>query len=280
MYVGLTRARDYLVFPSREKPPIWLNRVCNNGQEEQPALNTNSNESYWEWEGKTLMMTTEVMYFPNDFQHTLLQEAASLQLTERHGRAAFPPMDANMTEDTTLGNNIEVVSQVSVFSPFSLPEVPERQQVAAAIKQLLLAQWQFQSASHAAEIAEQICNRFELQDLVDSTVLLEKSQHFMSWVETQFEPSKVSICYPVKRSLESGQLFESSIDIHLETPAGSAMISLAKFIGDSKGRMRYLRSQDDSLRLTKQALQGNSGQQSVGVWVFFVLYGEALELKV
>lgn len=280
MYVGLTRARDYLVFPSREKPPIWLNRVCNNGQEEQPALDANSNESYWEWAGKTLMMTTEVMYFPNDFQHTLLQEDASLQLTERQGRAAYPPMDANVTEDPTLGNNIELVNQVSVFSPFSLPEVPERQHVAAATKQLLLAQWQFQSASHAAEIAEQICNRFELHDLVESTILLEKSQHFKSWVETQFEPSKVSICYPLKRSLESGQLFKGSIDIHLETAVGSAMISLAKFIGDSKGRMRYLRSQGASLRLTKKALQGNRGRQSVGVWVFFVLYGEAFELKV
>ena len=38
LYVGVTRARDYLVFPSRAVPTKWLNRVFFQGDDSIPTL--------------------------------------------------------------------------------------------------------------------------------------------------------------------------------------------------------------------------------------------------
>ena len=69
MYVGVTRARDYLVFPTRKKPTSWLNRVWHEGDEKVPALDENSGETQWEW-GDILYKETWVQAFPKDFTHT------------------------------------------------------------------------------------------------------------------------------------------------------------------------------------------------------------------
>ncbi|MCF8281430.1 MAG: UvrD-helicase domain-containing protein, partial [Bacteroidales bacterium] len=277
MYVGLTRARDYLVFPTREKQPIWLNRVCHNGQEEQPALDGNSNESYWEWEGKTLLMSTEVAYFPNDFGHSVLHEAIWHQLAERKGRVDFPVLLANHGDISTLGNKFEIASQDSCFSPFSLPEVPERQRVATAFQQFLMAQNQLKSGVKQAGIAEQLCSQYTLEALVEPTDFLEKSAHFNKWLGTQFEPMKVLACFPVRQMVD-GRLFESNIDILLETRAGNVMVFLSKFVGDGKNRQKYLKGLAPSLHLAKQILQKKTGKQSVEAWIVFVIYGEAMHL--
>ena len=49
MYVGLTRARDYLVFPTVNRPVKWLNRVWHDGNEDYPVLDPTSPETPWEW---------------------------------------------------------------------------------------------------------------------------------------------------------------------------------------------------------------------------------------
>jgi ATP-dependent helicase/nuclease subunit A len=45
MYVGMTRARDYLVLPTRNAAPVWLNRICNEGREDVKTLDEHTNET-------------------------------------------------------------------------------------------------------------------------------------------------------------------------------------------------------------------------------------------
>ncbi len=278
MYVGLTRARDYLVFPTREKQPIWLNRVCNNGQEEQPALDANSSETYWDWEGKTLMISTEVSHFPNDFPHATLQDAAWNQISERSGRGEFPVLTA-ISESDSNGNQLTVLGQVNCFSAFSLPEVPERQRVAAVFKDFLVATSQGSAQRREAEVSEQLIARFEVQDLVEPADFLVKSQAFDGWLKSQFQYSQIAACFPVRKFFE-GKLFEANIDLLLETADRLVVLKLSKFVGDGKNRQRNLKNLAQEMRLEKQILQEQFGKQLVDFWVVFVLYGEAYELGI
>ncbi len=277
MYVGLTRARDYLVFPTREKQPIWLNRVCNNGQEEMPSLDANSVESFWEWEGKNLMIKTETVYFSNDFQHSLLKEGEWSQLKERHGRADFPLLIASLADDPKMANDFKFEQKPQIFSPFSLPEVPERQQVAAAFYQVLLAKTQTASTAHFEEIAEQLHFRYSLQSLVEPSDFLEKSTAFDAWMMTQFAPTNLQVCFPVRKYLVD-RLFESKIDLVLEAKAGVVMLVLSKFVGDGKNRLKYLRNLAQDLGMSRRILQSHFDKQQVSVFVIFVLSGEVFEL--
>ncbi|MBK9016560.1 MAG: UvrD-helicase domain-containing protein [Saprospiraceae bacterium] len=278
MYVGLTRARDYLVFPTREKQPIWLNRVCNNGQEEQPALDANSNETYWDWEGKTLMISTEVSHFPNDFPHATLQEATWNQISERSGRREFPVLTA-ISEADSNGNQLTVLSQVNCFSAFSLPEVPERQRVAAAFKDFLVATSQGSAQWKEAEISEQLITRLEVQDLVEPADFLEKSKAFNVWLKSHFQILQISACFPVRKFFD-GKLFEANIDLLLETADRLVVLKLSKFVGDGKNRQRSLKNLVQEMRFEKQILKEQFGKQLVDFWVVFVLYGEAYELGI
>ncbi|MBI1223625.1 MAG: AAA family ATPase [Bacteroidetes bacterium] len=278
MYVGLTRARDYLVFPTREKQPIWLNRVCNNGQEEQPSLDANSDESYWEWNGKNLPKTTEVTYFPNDFQRSLLEEIAYSQLSERHGRDNFSPLVANVVDDVNFSSNIIIDGTNSIFSPFQISEIPERQQVATAFQQFLLTSFQNRPDTEFKSLAEGICNRYEIHDLIDSSIFIDKSALLKTWINAQFSPLKTLPSYPVQTFL-NGRLFENNIDVLLETKDGPVMMVLSKFVGDSKNRQRHLKNNGPILDATRRVLQEHFKIQHVKVVVVFVLFGEVYDFS-
>ena len=129
-----------------------------------------------------------------------------------------------------------------------------------------------------SDIAEQLCSRFELRDLVEPTDFLEKAKDFEDWVRARFGPLQVSTCAPV-RKMSEGRLFEDRIDILLETKEGSVVLLLSKFIGDGKNRQKHLKVLAPTLQATKRILQERNGKQLVKVGVVFVLYGAAHELE-
>ncbi|MCU0347671.1 MAG: UvrD-helicase domain-containing protein [Saprospiraceae bacterium] len=274
MYVGLTRARDYLVFPTREKQPIWLNRVCYNGQEEQPSLDANSNECFWEWEGKVMLKTTEVVYFPNDFPHSTIAEAAVTQLAARQGRGDFQPLIAEPSDDT---GSFQLKQQASCFAPFDLPEVPERQGVAKAFQAYLLALNNGLPPASQQLQAEQLLARFDAAELVKCDTFLEKAGLFQQWVSNSFKAKRAFTCFPWVAG-GTGQVHKGELDLLLETEAGVVILQFTKFVGEHKLRQRKLKSESTALLPAKQVLKSHFGKQSVQVWVVFLLYGEAYEV--
>ena len=59
LYVGMTRARDHLIFPSREVPTRWLNRIWHKGDEDAPTLDKDHFETPWERNGIWINKKTE-----------------------------------------------------------------------------------------------------------------------------------------------------------------------------------------------------------------------------
>lgn len=67
LYVGLTRARDYLVFPTTQKGTKWLNRVFNQGDESIPTLDPHSDETPFYHAGMPIYCATEMLFKPREF---------------------------------------------------------------------------------------------------------------------------------------------------------------------------------------------------------------------
>ena|GEM_PF-243325 len=67
LYVGLTRARDYLVFPTTVKGTRWLNRVFNHGDETIPTLDPDSDDTPFYHAGQPIHIDTELRIMPKDF---------------------------------------------------------------------------------------------------------------------------------------------------------------------------------------------------------------------
>ena len=67
LYVGLTRARDHLIFPSNNRGTAWLNRVFNQGDESIPTLDPDSSETPFIWNGRVVRCQNEPLFRPRDF---------------------------------------------------------------------------------------------------------------------------------------------------------------------------------------------------------------------
>ncbi len=87
LYVGLTRARDYLVLPSNANGTPWLNRAYSHGDESIPTLDPDSPETPFVWNGHQLSCALEVRYQPRDFAEAALAETAVLFHPPAAGRS-------------------------------------------------------------------------------------------------------------------------------------------------------------------------------------------------
>ena len=90
LYVGLTRARDYVVLPSMAKKPTkWLNRVFHKGEELSPVLDTNNPDLPWLWNGHENLIKTHLFNYERILPINEIDEQAIDYLTSRRGEKNF-----------------------------------------------------------------------------------------------------------------------------------------------------------------------------------------------
>jgi ATP-dependent exoDNAse (exonuclease V) beta subunit len=89
LYVGITRPRDYLVFPTTVKSTKWLNRVFNEGNEETPTLDPDTTETPFYHNNKALHCETEITYKPREWGEITAEETITrLSRESQKGRRA------------------------------------------------------------------------------------------------------------------------------------------------------------------------------------------------
>lgn len=94
LYVGITRARDYLVFPSREKRPTrWLNRVFHQGEEQIPALDAAQETPTFLWKDRAIPVLTTI-------RHMSTEEEALEEAPEKEQTAASWPLPRGPVKHT------------------------------------------------------------------------------------------------------------------------------------------------------------------------------------
>lgn len=278
LYVGLTRARDYLVLSTREKQPIWINRVLNNGQEEMPALDASSNESLWEWNGSPLIIDTTETYFPLDFPHSQAEELEWQQLEPRFGRQNFEPNSADGKSMTTFSSEPKLTKLDHAFSPLDLPELPERRQVAMALRSLILSFLSNGIRDLSLDLLQTRLKGFAIDDLIAPAMIQEKAILFLTWLEKHFPFQRAFVSFPLSFSIARKRQSEV-LDILLETTDGLIVVELSKTIGDERARIRHFKGQSDRARLVKKLLSGAHPTANVKLISLSLLYGEVFELE-
>jgi ATP-dependent helicase/nuclease subunit A len=280
LYVGITRARDYLVFPSREKPTIWLNRVFHQGKEDTPALDANSSESFFEWDGNYLDMTAEVAYFPNDIPHTELPVEEVVFLKERNGKTVNPAYTLDPAhENQNHRFAVQILREESYAAPLQLPEVIERQLVGKAMKSVFMADRSYFDEINRAALAGGLLKRYEVEEFAEEESLATQSEAFWKWIHENLKPDKIYRNYPVRMHFQ-GRLFENKIDLMLETPEGLVLIFYSAFTGDTKARQKKVREMGAFLWYCRQSLQGIKNAVQVRTMVNFVLFGSLVSVTV
>ncbi|MFN7118474.1 MAG: 3'-5' exonuclease [Saprospiraceae bacterium] len=280
LYVGLTRARDYLVIPTTPKPTKWLNRVWHNGNEDYPTLDADSYESPWTWNNKILAKQTELFPYPKDFPQAEIPEGDIHYLEARFGRKHYTPYHIN-PENEGLNHDFQVFtgSLTNYTAPLSMSDDADAYQVAKMLKAGLVGFQADYPADDQVKMLEAFIQRYQLEE---SLKINDLHQHITSWMHylvNNFSIKKIHRKYPV-RYFENGRLFERLIDFLLETDRGYVIIQSSGFSGDVNKLRNKALELGNFFYFSKCAVEEIFKTNHVRTIAHFVLHGAMLEVEI
>ena len=280
LYVGVTRARDYLVFPTRSRPAQWLNRVWHKGQSDVPTLDHHSDETPWDWEGRFLDKTTEHFVFDKDFGTSELPNNVIPFLEPRLGRKRFSTawidLERERLEDRP---PIVPIRPYQYATPLEIQSSESQYEVAKALKAFLIADQKQLNPTERISILQGILDRFQLDFPEFQETWAQRSVDFQQMAEKQFGvPTTLWRKYPIKYEL-GGRQFETIIDFVSQTDKGAWIIQNSGFTGDRKQLSRKMNELSDWFFLVQKALADIHGWKEIRLGLNFVLHGQLVEIR-
>lgn len=280
LYVGLTRARDYLIFPTTPKPTKWLNRVWHEGNEDYPTLDHQSYETPWMWQDKVLTKQTEVFPYPKDFPQVEIAERDILFIEPRAGKRthlayAIDPDHEYFDQEMQAKSG----SVLSYTSPIPLAEDADRYQVAKMIKACVTGFHRDYPQQEQAEMVEAFIRRYQLDEMLKTSDLYQQIQAFFKKLDELFTIKKMHRKYPI-RYFHHGRLFERVLDFVIETNQGLIIIQNSGFQGETKNLYKKAQDLGSFFYLSKLAMEEIFKVANVRTFAHFVLHGTLLEVEI
>lgn len=280
LYVGFTRARDYLIFPTSQNRTKWLNRVWHKGKEDYSTLDQDSYESPWTWNNKVLTKQTEIFSYPKDFPKADIPEGEIHYLEARFGRQSFTTYHIDL-ENEGLSSQIYVTTSnvVQYASPLPLADDADAYQVAKMLKAGLVAFHADYSTEEQVNMLNNFIKRYDIESALKINDLHRNVSAWMAYLEMNFGIKKIYRKYPV-RYFEKGRLFERLIDFLLETDRGYIIIQSSGFSGDINKLRNKALELGNFFYFSKCAVEEIFKTHQVRTLAHFVLHGTMVEMEV
>lgn len=280
LYVGLTRARDYLIFADApHKPATWLNRVWHEGKEDYPTLDASTSDLPWEWKGQYLHAQTTVFPYPRDFTHSDPEDAAIMLLEPASGKLEHLSyaIDVNKKDAIALAS-AKTKPAMTYAERLQAPENGDVYALAKAAKAFLYADQTDYDAALRAQMAAVLLSRFEVEIESGASALTALSQQWQTHLAQHFAPKNMHRKFPV-RYFHERRLFATVIDLVIETDAGIVLIQNSGFGGEAKQLDRKATDLAPWLHLSKKAVQALFKVARVRTFVHFVLHSTLIEVE-
>ena len=280
LYVGITRARDYLIFPSRDKPMRWLNRVWQEGNEDFPTLDPESNDTPWYWENKVVPIRSDVFYFDNDFQKKETPLKPITYIEPACGPQSYPTYKIDLRKEDWTSVCAAQTSKLSQYAA-ALPIADDQKipQISKAFKAFLVADWLNYPQPERLKMAQEHLQRFGLQEDITATDFVHQSTAYYQEIFGQLRIQAQYRKFPIQLHWDN-RLFDTVLDLVLLTPDRVLLYQNSGFSGDAK---RWRKHAVESLGawsyLSKTALQRLFPRKKVETWVHFVIGGSVLLLQ-
>lgn len=280
LYVGITRARDYLVIPTGPKPTRWLNRVWHNGQGDFPTLEEGTYESPWSWDGHFLNKETETFVYPRTFPSAELPEEEIRFVEPAAGKQEHKVyrIDLKKETPTNVPQQGLVVARHSYLKELNLLDDFDKYALGKAIKAFHTADHLHYDPPLRNQIAAGIIDRFEVGEMVEADALVQIGQKWREFVDFHFPAKRILRKYPI-RHYHNEQLFETIIDLLIETEKGWVLIQNTSYAGSDKNLDKKAGELSSWFFLVKEALDEIFGSQSIETYVHFVLSANCYQLQ-
>ena len=274
LYVGLTRARDYLVLPTTAKGSKWLNRVFNHGDETITTLDPYSDETPFYWNGEVIFCENEPLYKPKDFPESLRDEAPVLFHAPRGGRHPVPrqALLIDPTQDSFQYRSTEPVA----FAPkleFKGEYVPA---LGKAVTSFLLGDRPVLTPAERLAAAQKQLSIRQVEESLPAAALARQGEAFQQFLQARFAPQDVLRKYPVE--LWRGQrLLKLEADFYLTGNGEIAVLLLSGFAEGLK-KWKLQEQQASLLGWWRLLLAQQAPDQTATFWVVLPIEGQAVQV--
>jgi len=280
LYVGITRARDYLVFPSRNRPTTrWLNRCCHEGDEARPTLDQSSSESIWTWNDQPVIIHPEVTHFGRDFPQVENEEGLLTYFEKRPAGKSYLPY---LIDPDNYYKRGSLKVNPDIFKGYSngpvVADIQNLHPLAQLITDFFLADDPVRAANQRLLMAEELITRYEAEDFTNSIEICQWSKQFYQQID-QYGKGKIYRSYPLQLKIGS-QVFETTIDWLIVTKDQCIIIKNSKFAGKKDRYSKHTKDKAGWFALCERGIREIFAIQKVIKLVHFALGGGLLNLKV
>lgn len=288
LYVGITRARDYLVIPVRWEAPGWLDRVYGGEKDAGPFFAAEpaarpadglqdripTRQGGPEWEGVRIPVATSRHAFGRDLPNREPVPAELYFLGERVGRRDHLP--AVLEWDGQPGPAWNPVDTYRYASPL---ESDTAAHVAAAIRGMLVSA-DVPSAEASPRREDEIPEQPVPADPEAAREVLLRVRMFRALEALPYMTAGMRYpLYPV--SVRQGlQEYEGCVDEFLDTgEALHLVVHLVGTVGEERHRQQQWRQQWSWLPVAAAQLRAAKGRLSATVWMHYITEGKVFRFE-
>ncbi len=274
MYVGMTRARDYLVFTSRKKSMNWLNRISLGLENESQALLDPKSFD-------VLPILSDIQIVPTILEfHERPLEIINCQ-EERSGKIPTT-LTYNIDPDKNNFNaefKLNELSQKYIGNPILIPDDISAYEMGKVIQSFLSFDLPTYSNDDKLEASETIVQRYGLEEKLNHIHIAQHGQQFTSWIEHTFSPIQWMKHYPIQLIKEQRK-FNSTIDLLLETENEFIVIKNSKLKGDHKKWKNESYALGSWFYLTQLTLLELKPNKKIRCFIHYILTTGIQEVKI
>jgi len=280
LYVGLTRARDYLVLPTNAKGTPWLNRVFHHGDESIPTLDPDSGETPFIWNGRVIFCENEPLYKPKEFAEAPPREATVPYHEPRAGKHAESrlPQRIDVLNEWPAGFRYTLLEPVAFARRLEF-EGEFQPEIGKAAKTFLVTDSPtLPREKRLALAALQLQNR-GIGGIVNPEQVLRQAEAFRQFVAAQFSPRRWLPKFPVEGTI-NGRLLSTDVDLLLEHDHAVAVLLFAKFAEGMKKWKEQAKAVAPLAGWLNVMSPAVFSEKSVEYWIVFPVEGQLVRLNV
>ena len=280
LYVGITRARDYLVLPTYQGGVTkWLNRAWHQGKEEFPTIET-GNETPFEWNGRYLTKDFKEEWFTKDFGYADTPTEQTDYMESRSNKRQFLAYKIDLEKEFfSVGNALKVGDTEGYASALPLKEDANPTLVCKAYSAFLTAcEAQPQDLQANLSLAKQLATRYDILEMLDFQWFVRQVNSLFDFLHQKYAIESINRRYPI-RGHHNGRLYETELSFLIENKDGSLVVILSSDLNDVKKVKSEAAAYAMRFSLIQKVLTKIFGDKPIVYYVHFPLLGALVVLE-
>lgn len=274
MYVGFTRARDYLIMPFFGRS--WERLRSTLGVELEEGLDTREEGDFPfklpGGNGREVPARIETLQVPEELG---LPSSNPVYLPEPEGPVEHPPFHITPSgfEEEAPDPSTEVKKEAAIHERLKLHKACSDLGLGELLHAVMAAHPDYIEARDDPQgRVEGILREHGMEGVIDGAELLENVRAFEAYIQQKWEIRERKKEWPLSM-MKQGQLHSGFADLILRTEEGLILIDHKSFQGGEAQALEKIKSYAKQLGLYKEMLEGASGEKVVGAYIYYPMSG-------